>query len=79
MTISYTPNGELIREGVGRTPWAVYCAGHHLVFLSRSEYTAQMQQPNARWACPLCLDEAKWDDDTHENFMEQLQAYHDNP
>lgn len=47
------------------TAWAVICPVHRQVFLTREEYEAQMDDPNALWKCP-CGRQATWDDDNYE-------------
>lgn len=48
------------------TPYAVYCREHKLQFLEEGDYQRQMDRPNSKWRCPVCRDEAEWDDDCQE-------------
>lgn len=58
-----------------RTPWAVRCRGDvfdqacdggELIFLTKEEYDAQLNQPDRTWRCPFCKGEATWDDENYE-------------
>lgn len=42
-------------EGVSRvrTPWAVHCKQHGLVYLTEEEYSRQLMMPDYTWVCPL--------------------------
>lgn len=53
-------------------PYAVICPNHGQVFLSSPEYDWQMNRPNSLWQCPLCGEEADWDDDNYEDYLELL-------
>lgn len=48
------------------TPWAVHCPVHGMVYLTRLEYHKQMNNPDARWVCPLDGMLATWDDDNYD-------------
>lgn len=48
------------------TPWAVLCRKHGQQFLTEDEYGRQLCRPAARWTCPICREDAVWDDDTYE-------------
>lgn len=55
-----------------KTRWAVRCPVHGLVYLTREQYDAQMNDADALWRCPVvhdaevCGQDAAWDDDTYE-------------
>jgi hypothetical protein len=52
------------------TPWAIICREHKQVFLTKREYEAQMSKPDSLWMCPLCGDNASWDDDNYEKHLD---------
>lgn len=59
------------------TPWAVRCwtcAGaapiSKLVYLTRVEYTSQINNPNLTWRCPECGGAADWDSKTYEDAID---------
>jgi hypothetical protein len=52
------------------TPWAVNCPHHGLVFLSNHGYNKQMNHSNHTWRCPMCGEEAWWDDENYEKYNE---------
>ena len=52
------------------TPWAVTCDEHGLVFLTQEEYSKQMKVPSKTWRCPICREEAIWDDENYEKHLE---------
>jgi hypothetical protein len=68
-------------HGRPRTAWAVYCLygpfgrGCGLVYLTEKEYSQQLDNPDARWKCPLCGYEAVWSD---ENYYQCEDAVSDN-
>lgn len=53
------------------TPWAVICPAHERVFLTESQYNAQIMRPNDRWTCPICGKVSDWDDDTFERYLDR--------
>ena len=55
------------------TPWAVICSMHGRMFLTKAQYDAQMNQPDLRWRCPCCGEDANWDDDNYEDGLEQAR------
>lgn len=77
--MTYTTDSYLIRDGIGRTPWAVYCNEHSSVYLTRAEYRTQLMVPGRKWICPICHEIAEWDDENYEDFMEKLEAYNLSP
>lgn len=44
----------------------VICPQHGKQGLTREDYFKQMSNPDARWKCPVCHDEAEWDDSRYE-------------
>lgn len=59
------------------SPWAVMCDGVAedlpscgKVFLTESEYDAQMERPNSLWKCPFCGASAQWDDENYEKWLD---------
>lgn len=38
--------------------------------LDQQEYTRQMLRPDSLWSCPVCGDDAYWDDDRYEAHFE---------
>lgn len=63
----------VVGDSVRRTPWAVRCVRHGLVFLTSHEYRAQMLQADALWTCPICQGRAEWDDNNWDEYMEWLE------
>lgn len=60
------------------TPYAILCSecvpGHVItIALSESQYLAQMSKPSRKWHCPECGEEAVWDDDTYESWLDHNQ------
>lgn len=53
-------------------PWAIICPVHGHVALHKEEYDAQMNNPNALWACPLCGETSQWNDDRYDDFYGKL-------
>lgn len=53
------------------TPWAVVCPTHGKVVLTEEQYNAQMDRPDNRWYCPICTQEAYWDDDHHDDYYDR--------
>ncbi len=51
------------------TPYAVLCRSHGRVFLTKDEYGRQMCKPDALWRCPLCKQDAQFDDETYESAL----------
>lgn len=55
-----------------RTPWAVHCPKHGQVFLTQSEYEAQLDIRDHGWICPVpvngepCGELSAWDDENYE-------------
>ena len=63
--------------GNERTPYAVQCQGMGQcgkVYLSALEYEAQMDRPDYGWRCPICRDDAAWDDDNYEAYYEEATS-----
>ena len=59
------------------TPWAVHCPNHGKVYLDRDMYMYQLSRPDRLWECPICRENAAWDDHNYEKHMEaQAEAYH---
>ena len=58
------------RVSKDRTPWAITCHEHGLVFLTREEYNFQLDHPNAKWICPVCNRYSYWDDDNYEDALD---------
>lgn len=48
------------------SPWAVFCKQCGLIYLTRTEYHAQIKDADQVWTCPECLLPAQWDDDIYE-------------
>lgn len=53
------------------TPWAVICRQHGKQFLTHEEYSYQMNRPDSLWMCPICGENAWWDDDNYEAYENQ--------
>lgn len=51
------------------TPALVHCRAHGRVFLTPAEYDRQMSAPDGGWVCPVCLEDATWDDENYEEHM----------
>lgn len=45
-----------------RTRWAVICQDHGTQCLEEDNYLAQLSRPDSTWRCPICRQEAEWDD-----------------
>jgi hypothetical protein len=60
-----------------KTPYAVRCWRHGQVFLTAAGYDRQMDRPDARWLCPLCGEEACFDDANYEAAMEEEENEED--
>jgi hypothetical protein len=52
------------------TPWATICNSCGKVYLSLEFYTRQMQAAWSTWRCPCCGQEAEFDNENFENFLE---------
>jgi ribosomal protein S27AE len=50
------------------TPWRVSCPSCGDVCLMTHEYNDQLHRPDVKWACPVCGQEAFWDDEHEERF-----------
>lgn len=48
------------------SPYGVHCTRCGPQGLSSEEYNRQMNKPDNLWVCPLCGDDAWWDDDRYE-------------
>lgn len=46
--------------------WGVICFEHGKQGLSGMQYDVQMRRPDATWKCPVCGNEANWDDERYE-------------
>jgi hypothetical protein len=53
------------------TPWMVHCATHGIVYLTFVEYDAQVSDPDSSWVCPVCGEDAVWDD---ANYKRRTQG-----
>lgn len=42
----------------------VICPFHGRQGLTERDYDEQMDAPDSRWRCPVCLNVAEWDDDS---------------
>lgn len=71
MTRNAETTDALRDQGVSLTPtaFAVRCLAHGVVYLTDSEYDRQMDNPDAKWACPICGRCAEWDDGIYERAM----------
>lgn len=52
------------------TPYRVTCRDHGPVFLTEKEYDFQMNRPDRTWCCPICQEDAKWDDENYERYFQ---------
>lgn len=59
------------------TAWQVICVLHGPVCLTSEEYDSQMMRPNATWHCPVCGQNAQWDDEHHDSFLEHGSDFAD--
>ena len=65
----------LIENGTP-SPYAVLCS-HGLshvrqrCYLTAEQYDQQMSRPDSTWRCPVCGDEAQWDD---QNYVEKIDS-----
>lgn len=46
----------------------IICRLHGKVDISKEEYTKQMSDPHSLWRCPLCKQNAEFDDDRFEQL-----------
>ena len=52
-----------------RVPYAgVICRLHGHIDIEKAEYIKQMADPNARWKCPICRQDAEFDDNRYEEL-----------
>jgi len=63
-------DGPIQEQTSKRTPYAVKCEDHNLVYLSYHEYVSQILKPDNLWECPICRKIAKWSDDNYEEAMD---------
>ena len=54
---------------IEETPWAIHCPKHGKICLTKEQYDHQMYHPGPIWICPVCGDDAYWDDDHYEKHM----------
>lgn len=54
------------------TPYAVICRTHGRVILTEEAYLRQMRAANRTWVCP-CGDDAIFDDDHYETFLDAME------
>lgn len=57
--------------GNPRTPWAVLCSTHGMIYLTKEQYNYQMDRPDSFWFCPIEMCTVAWDDDNYEDWNEQ--------
>lgn len=55
-------------------PYAIICAEHGQVFLLNEEYDFQMSRPDSYWRCPLCGEDASWDDYNYGDYLDELEG-----
>ena len=65
--------GEWQRVSSERTPWAVKCPYHKLVYLTHAEYMRQLCAADSRWCCPDCGELAYWDDNNHQEYLDYVE------
>lgn len=51
---------------------AVICPIHQRQFLTEKQYDMQMNNPNAKWACPKCNRVSNFDDATYEAYLDAV-------
>jgi len=61
-----------IRYNRYRTPYAIICPEHELVYLTHEEYDNQLMKPDHYWICPLDNHRAVWDDENYELMMGEI-------
>lgn len=53
------------------TAFAVICnAFCGKLFLTEREYMRQMSRPDDKWCCPICGEDAEFDDENFEEFYD---------
>jgi hypothetical protein len=57
---------------VEKTPWAVTCYRHKLVYLTADEYMFQLGRPDSLWTCPVCGHPAAWNDDNYTEYQASI-------
>jgi hypothetical protein len=53
------------------TPYAIRCyrCSHgNLVFMCKEFYMDQLMAADSKWVCPICFQEATWDDKNYDDF-----------
>jgi hypothetical protein len=64
-------------RGEKRKAYAVVCTDHHgIIYLTNEEYNYQMNRPNRTWVCPICHNDAYWEDDNMQEFMDAEEEGH---
>lgn len=52
------------------TPYRLHVSCCHQICLTHTEYVQQLDQPDARWKCPIHGTEGRWDDAWYEAHEE---------
>ncbi len=61
-----------LKLGQPDSPYGIICRTCGDVPLSPREYDRQMMKPDNLWTCPICDEEAIWNDDRYEKmFLEK--------
>lgn len=60
----------------GEYPYVVDCDFCGKIVLTDAEYDKQMSLPDNLWECPVCSNEAFWDDDNYDDHYYELAEEH---
>lgn len=52
------------------TPHAVVCKSCGQQFLTYTYYMYLLSRPDDPWVCPVCGEDAIWDDDNYERYLD---------
>lgn len=52
--------------------FGVICREHGKQGLTKDQYVKQLSRPDSLWTCPICSDNADWDDERYEAGLEAL-------
>lgn len=62
-------------HGNPRTPYAIRCPYHKLVYLTREDYVQQLKNAHVRWHCPMCENMVTFEDENYEQMQPGADAY----
>jgi endogenous inhibitor of DNA gyrase (YacG/DUF329 family) len=56
---------------LGKQMGAVHCFNCGDVALTDEEYDEQMCNPDSLWECPLCGEQASWNDENYDLYLDE--------